>query len=423
MRPLTPLEVAWNLARAPAAAWAQRRAPRLRPEARQRWLLYRIRALAAHAEKTVPFYQAHWARAGFRAEQLRTLADLERLPLTTKEDLLRAGSEAVSLSFRGRPLLPSVSGGTTGKLLTLRHDPRRLVHHGVATLAMVRAHTPYRPWHLQAYVYTAPYPLGSVFGLYPLRFLPTLQPPAATVAALADCAPHILAAYPSHLHELLGEATPDQMLRIRRRLRVVTTNSEHSTRAERDGFAQAFGVPVFDDYSTEELGRVAAECPHGSYHVFDELVHLEEVDGRLVGTNLNEWAMPILRYDQGDLGTLAPPGCACGSPRPILAGFEGRRGDAFHLPDGRVLTPGFLLDACYAVPLGGVAVRDYQLVLRDGTVEFHYVPDGKSDDERVHAILARAFATRGGANLVVRSAPTLPFERRGAKRRQLVVVP
>jgi hypothetical protein len=84
-----------------------------------------------------------------------------------------------------------------------------------------------------------------------------------------------------------------------------------STQTERDEMSRLFGCPVLDEYSSEELTRIAAQCVHLTYHVFEDINYMEVVDeegrlaqgpGVLVGTNLHNKAMPIIRYLQNDLG-------------------------------------------------------------------------------------------------------------------------
>jgi phenylacetate-CoA ligase len=90
-------------------------------------------------------------------------------------------------------------------------------------------------------------------------------------------------------------------------------------------------------------------CSRG-YHVNAEAVILEVVDevgkpvlpgheGRLVLTNLNNYAMPFVRYATGDLGARWPnaDACACGRGLPLLAYVKGRTSDQLVLPDGTAL--------------------------------------------------------------------------------------
>ena len=61
--------------------------------------------------------------------------------------------------------------------------------------------------------------------------------------------------------------------------------------------------------------------------------------GEVVGTNLQAFNMPFIRYRTGDIVTKGAELCSCGQPYSVLSGIEGRMHDYFHLPGGRVLGP------------------------------------------------------------------------------------
>jgi phenylacetate-CoA ligase len=143
-------------------------------------------------------------------------------------------------------------------------------------------------------------------------------------------------------------------------LRAISVSSEPSSQREREQLSRRFGCGVYDEYATEELTRVASQCTHGTYHVFEDVVHLEVLaptsdqvlepgePGEVVGTYLHNFAMPFIRYRQGDAARLEPSRCGCGRTFMELSELRGRRLDAFVLPSGRVLTSGWLLDASYS---------------------------------------------------------------------------
>jgi phenylacetate-CoA ligase len=122
--------------------------------------------------------------------------------------------------------------------------------------------------------------------------------------------------------------------------------SEVLTPAMRARIEKVFRAPVRDTYACYELGMIAWECPQGgTYHVCDDNVIIEieggkdNDSGELIGTNLHFTAMPIIRYQLGDVVTRGPERCACGSPFTTLAAIQGRMNDYFPLPDGRFVHP------------------------------------------------------------------------------------
>jgi phenylacetate-CoA ligase len=284
---------------------------------------------------------------------------------------------------RPEDLIVSRSSGSSGKVLDIAYDSRAMVTYILAGRRLYQMLFPYRPWHRQVYIYTSPYPLESLFGLYPLDFVSTLAPVREAVDILVRKRPALLVCYPSHLRQIAELASEQE--RIAMRLRGVSVNSEMSTQAERDYLAGLFHCPVLDEYSSEELTRIAAQCPHKRYHLFEDINYIETLDsqlrptqgsGTIVGTNLHNFVMPMIRYLQDDRGCLEEGTCPCGRRFRTLSRFEGRRNDSFVLPSGKTLSSGFLLDATYDFLLTyRTAVRDFCLIQRSRTgISLQIVP-------------------------------------------------
>ena len=372
MRAFTRAELATNTV-AIARAYPSFRLRPFAPRARIRaYKLARLRALVEHAYREVPLYAARYREAGVRPDDLRTLDDLRHFPTITKDDVLAAGPDALTRGLDLRRCLISKSSGSSGQVLEVVHRADRVAIQGLAMNRLLAQYGPYRPWDRFVYVYTSAYPAASLFGTYPMTLIPTLTPTPALVARLRELRPTFLACYPSHLRELaaaLGEAGCRDL-----GLRAVSVSSEPSSQRERDELARRFGCGVYDEYSTEELTRIASQCPRGTYHVFEDVVHLEILApdsddalpegerGEVVGTYLHNLAMPFIRYRQGDLARLGASSCECGRRFDELRELSGRRLDSFTLPSGRVLTSGWLLDATYSFLLDvGAEIAAFRL--------------------------------------------------------------
>lgn len=376
-----------------------KRTPSWSRERMRAWQWQRIRLLVTHAYQNVPFYRRVYAAASFHPDDLKTWDDFQRLPSVTKEQVIEAYPDEILQTGVDRDrLIISRSSGSSGKVLDIAYDGRAMTLYILAGLRLYEMGFRYRPWHRQVYVYTSPYPLNSLFGLYPLHFVSTLAPVATIVAELRHWRPHLLVCYPSHLKQIAQEMSEQDRKWIRPR--AVSVNSEMSTQCERDDLAAFFGCPVLDEYSSEELTRIAAQCRHQRYHVFEDINYLEVLDdtgrptcgdGTIVGTNLHNFAMPMVRYRQNDLGTLTDGGCACGWKFRTLAHLQGRKNDTFVLPSGRVLTSGFLLDATYEFLLAHrTAVRDFCLIQHSpGEISLEIVPGTGWNDQAARTISAR----------------------------------
>ena len=114
--------------------------------------------------------------------------------------------------------------------------------------------------------------------------------------------------------------------------------------------AQMLGARVSDLYSSQDLGQIALECPvSGLYHTMAETVLVEVLDdagnpcregeiGRVVITDLRNYATPLVRYLIGDRAEVGPP-CPCGRGLPTLARVLGRERNLLLMPDGSRVWP------------------------------------------------------------------------------------
>lgn len=133
--------------------------------------------------------------------------------------------------------------------------------------------------------------------------------------------------------------------------RGIIATSETLTEQNRAIIEECFGSRVVSRYSSEELGVIAQECPHcGQYHL-NEFSHLVEVlrvqgegraepgeAGHVVVTDLHNYALPLVRYDTGDLAEFVPPSLnSCGVK--ALTNLEGRAIEIIYTTSGCQLTP------------------------------------------------------------------------------------
>ena len=163
------------------------------------------------------------------------------------------------------------------------------------------------------------------------------------VEHLAEFKPASLIVYPNTLDAIARHCAQHGVaLEGLRRIRTIgeTLHADVRKRAE-----AAFQARVVDNYSSQELGNIALQCPEsGLYHVMAESLIVEVIDdaggpcgagqvGRIVVTDLHNFATPLVRYDIGDYAEVAPL-CPCGRGLPALKRIVGRERNLILMPDG-----------------------------------------------------------------------------------------
>lgn len=179
--------------------------------------------------------------------------------------------------------------------------------------------------------------------------------------------PEYLLSHPSNVAALAAHCIT-QGIRIPR-LREVRTSGEALAPEVRELCREAWNVPLVDMYSCNETGYIALQCPeHDHYHVMAENLVVEVLDdqgrdcapgqvGRVVVTSLHNFAMPLIRYEIGDLAE-AGASCSCGRGLPVLARILGRVRNMLVLANGERYWPSFGLRGLS----NELGIRQHQLV-------------------------------------------------------------
>jgi phenylacetate-CoA ligase len=161
------------------------------------------------------------------------------------------------------------------------------------------------------------------------------------------------------------------------------------------------GVAIVDTYSAQEVGVIALQCPQsGLYHVHAESLVVEVLNpdgqacapgetGRVVVTDLHNFATPLVRYELRDYAEVGPT-CPCGRTLPTLKRVLGRQRNMVVLPNGQRYWPLVGLHHFRQI----AQILQYQLIQHDlENVEMRLVVRTKLDataEARLIAIVQQA---------------------------------
>ena len=325
--------------------------------------LERIRALLAHAERTVPYYRETFRALGVRSVDVRTHADFARMPVLTKDILRERKEDLVSEAVDRSTLLANHSGGSTGVPVSFYRD-RSYLDASDAGMYRNLEQCGWRPGEMVAFVWGFNDRLDAMSPLefrvrQQLRrawqFDPFKSGPAEMdgwVRTWRSIRPVVVHGYASTVARFA-----EHLLATGQRvapLKGAFTTAEKLYPAQRAAIEQAFGCHVFDQYGSSEVQNIAAECPEGSIHVNADYCVLETGDAGAPGearpflvTSLKQYAMPFIRYRNEDCGSLVEGACSCGRGFPLMRLDIARLSDNFVLPDGRVVHGEFFTHLMY----------------------------------------------------------------------------
>jgi phenylacetate-CoA ligase len=323
-------------------------------------------ALLRFASQNVAYYRDVFRRAGVDPAAPVPATVLPALPILTKLDLRDHGSSLIA-----DRLVPGEQGthwtqtsGTTARPTKVLHSARSLAAFGhlkqreyrwfrldpSGTFAWLRL-----PTQLPRRADGEKLGLGDSlsFDNWPNmqnfrtgRFVAAnLLTPVEDLFAWVDReSPDYLMTYAQSLEKLAFAAEDQQTARS---LKALISISEQLTPGMRIRVERSFGVPVHQNYGLNEIGLVAIRCEAGRYHVHTEHCLVEIVDerghacapgetGRIIVTALNNLAMPLIRYDTGDLAVATDGKCACNRTLPSFGEIVGRYARIAYLPPGTI---------------------------------------------------------------------------------------
>ncbi len=319
-----------------------------------------IRELVAHAYANVPFYTKLYDAHGISPSKVRGFGDLQLLPLVTKTDLQRGNeSELIARGVDHKSLHIRLTTGTTGEPLFVRRTSaessllRLYRFQAFRSLGVRRADLSVG---IQLPRADSSSPSNTLFrrlanrvGFYP-RMTIVAEDLMLLLKELKRLSPPILGGVPSVLSKIVTRwpANARDEIRSASWPRLLVTGGEHLSQSVATHLRDFFGTQVVDMYSSEEFNLIATEClTTGSYHVSDESVALEILDGtrsilpgetgEAVGTALHSFAAPLIRYALGDLVKFGATPCACGFPNSTIAEIQGRIIHYLELPEGEII--------------------------------------------------------------------------------------
>lgn len=315
----------------------------------------KLKALLNHAYKNVPFYRNLFKKVNFTPDDFKSLEDIEKIPIITKEDINLNLSEMIASNYTEKYLKANSTGGSTGYNMKFYNDLKR----GHIRQAFVMRGNRWAGLNLgtkHALLWGNPIDQASQDSLMTQIsnkimgsiFLSSYQLSDINIQEYADKLygfdPEVLIAYPSVLY-LFSEVLNENNLKIPK-LNSIITSAETLYDYQREFIESIFNCNIYNRYGCREFGPIAHECTeHVGLHVNSEHLYLEYLDKNLESTDgeeycniyitdLDNYAMPFIRYEIGDIAKLIDTQtCNCGRTLPLIE-VEGRNFNVIECKNG-----------------------------------------------------------------------------------------
>ncbi|MGD1119805.1 MAG: AMP-binding protein [Dehalococcoidales bacterium] len=354
------------------------------PDARRAYLDKKLAAHVAYTYRRAPAVKKLLDKAGVRPAEIKTVKDLEKLPVTRKTDLLEM--EQASLPYGGFTAMPAaevervfISPGPIYEIQPSRYK-----------------------WFAKSF-WAAGFRKGDIvintftYHLSPagILFHEGIRGCGATVVVagtgntdlqiqiLKDLKVTGFCGTPSFLNTII-KRTEETGKNFKRDFYIKRAwfTGEMLPPSLRKTFENDYAIDTYQAYAvTEPGGAIAYECRHKSgMHLMDEFV-TEIVDpetgkqlgpgetGEIVTTQLHNKNWGLLRFGTGDLSSYVTEKCACGRTAYRITGIVGRAGDAIKVRGMFIVAKqadqaimGFSQVACYQLLVGRREHRDEMML-------------------------------------------------------------
>jgi len=377
----------------------------------EEYRLNKLKNLVDFAAKNVPYYQNLFKSIKLKAFDIKRLEDINKIPVLTKEIVRKENMNLVASNFNMKYVKKGKTGGTTGSPIVVFKD----VNNRSFTWA---SYYRWFDWMGVNYFDKAANFWGArsvlsvsyrkkiidrtvnylqnnlAFNSFNMgeNDLPTIY------NKLKKHKPVIIKGYLSALLILANYLETNSLDNIKPK--VISSTSEMLLTNNRKYLEKIFGAPIYDQYGCGELSAIAYECSeHKGLHINQEHIICEILDddnkfitgkpGRVVGTDLDNYVMPFIRYDCGDLATYADFKCTCGVNQPLLTSIDGRETDTIMLSNGRKVHGVFFIDIFFELEILTDKIKRFQVYQAcPGEIEFRYEKAGEINVKILNELIA-----------------------------------
>jgi len=319
----------------------------IKSEKMKAYQFQKLRKLLITAYESIPFYREKYDQVGFNPKRdFKTLDDMKNVPILSKQEARQAGNALKNPKYKW-PTVNFTTSGTTGHpFRTFASCRHWFVEQGLI----------YRHWKWAGYNFRDPVAIIRSYGpredeplikadkfrnfYYFSPFHLTDKNLSAYVEKMKHLKVKFVRGYPSTILMLAQfmERHPELTIPT---LEGAFVASEVLSAKDREAIETSLSVSVFNHYGLAEQVVMFGDCEeHGGLHNYEEYGYLELLEikrsahKRIIGTNLNNLAMPLIRYDTGDLAEVADEPCSCTRTSQSINNVIGRVDQAIQCQHG-----------------------------------------------------------------------------------------
>ncbi len=339
----------------------------------------KMRNLLIYADKYVPYYNILFKSIELNVEKC-TIDEIKKIPPLTKDIINNNREQLISKIYKKYQYRSNSTGGSSGKILQFLNDKKNLYQSESIYLrnnawANFKLGDKYcQLWgskidetNMKNILYKFINILHGreFFSSYNL----TNNNMRNYMNSMNMFKPKILVGYPSSLKIFSIFLKKNNFKNIS--IKSIITSGETLEQEDRHYIENIFHCKVFNRYGSREISSISHECEmHDGLHINSEHIYLEiikdkldqyqdnEKYGKIIITDLDNFAMPFIRYEIGDLGKYHDCKCECGRNLPLMK-ILGRTYDIIIDKNGNYIDGHFF---SRIIPSGNYGIKEFQII-------------------------------------------------------------
>jgi phenylacetate-CoA ligase len=356
----------------------------------------KLKRLLIEAYEGTEYYKGVFDKISFNPYvDFNKLEDIKKLPILSKAEAISNREKLINKKFAKRALALRTSGSTGNPFEILVSPDAWVMEQAVVwrhwswggyrfrdPLAMIRSFAPESGKSLikhdpiKNFTYYSPFHLSDEnIQIYLDDFLTRKVT--------------VLRGYPSSISTIAEYV-------IRKRLdingiKMILTASEVLTEDEKNLIKKAFKANVYNHYGLAEVCIMMGSCKEDNgLHNYDEYGYCEIIESengkkRLIGTNLHNLAMPLIRYDTGDLVEVDWETCSCSRSLPTVKNIIGRKDnniltkEGFKIPTVNFYTMFEKYAEIHSWQIVQYTISDIKFIIKSDQINQNRIVELKSD--------------------------------------------
>jgi phenylacetate-CoA ligase len=307
----------------------------------------RLKSIVRYVYDHSSFYRQRFKEAGVVPGDIKSLADITKLPFTKKVDLRDNYPTGMFSAPKSQVVRYHVSSGTTGKPTVVGYTRGDIetwsesLARALTSIGLGRDDTVQVAYGYGLFT-------GGLGLHYGAERIGAAVLPVGTgsterqIELMQDLGTTAIACTPSYFLHIM-EVAEKMGISIKNdtHLKVGIFGAEPWSLETRKRVEEATGINAYDIYGTSEIsGPLFTECHvKKGIHIWGDMFLTEVIDpktgetvedgerGELVFTTLHKFALPLIRYRIGDLTIMNSETCECGRTHPRIMRILGRTDD------------------------------------------------------------------------------------------------